>query len=84
MKRPIKSARGMAPVYRDVHPDKAPVELYDEEGKTLFRFDLDAELVAWVEKVAGKEKISFQEMMVVALQGGMRLLEEQPGDDWKK
>lgn len=60
MKRPRRTTRGMLPVYRDVHPDKCPIELYCEDGTIGIRADLPAPLVEGLEKLARKEKVSFQ------------------------
>ena len=60
MKRLRRSSRGMLPVYRDVHPDQCPVELYEEDGAIGIRADLPIPLVERLDKQARKQRVSFQ------------------------
>jgi hypothetical protein len=65
----------MPPIYRDVHPDKAPVELYGEEGRILLRADMDARLIEHMDKIAAREKAGFQGLMIAALARQLGLME---------
>ena len=62
-RRPRRTARGMLPVYRDVHPDRCPVELYCEDGSLGLQVDLPASQTAWLDKQARKKKVTFQTLV---------------------
>ena len=58
MKRPDHRCHGV-PVLRDVAPDRVPVAIHEEDGTLWGVFDLDAGLVAEVERVARREQCTF-------------------------
>ena len=60
MKRPRRNLRGMLPVFRDVHPDRCPVEFYCEDGSVGIRADLPEPMVLALEKLARKQRVTFQ------------------------
>ena len=53
----------MYPVYRDVHPDKCPIEIYDEDGDIALRADIDARMVAALDRVAKKERVKVHDLL---------------------
>jgi hypothetical protein len=74
MKRQRRTSRGMLPVYRDVHPDKCPVELYDEDGDVGLQADLPASMVRCLDSVARKKGVTFQTLACGIVIDGMERL----------
>jgi hypothetical protein len=65
----------MPPIYRDVHPDMVPVELYGEKGRIVMRADMDARIIEAMDAIAAREKVDFQGLMIAALARQLGLLE---------